>query len=120
MDARCRTGSVASSDRRRLVSLLMASPPPGPAHPSTLGRYRVFDRIGEGSMASVYLARADDPAGAHRWIAIKRMHPHLAEDAPFVDMLFDEARITADIQHTNVVEVLELGKDDDTYWLAME
>ncbi len=85
-----------------------------------LGRYRVVDEIGIGGMASVHLARVDGPGGFQKWVAIKRIHPHLVEDDSFVNMFLDEARIAAQISHPNVATVFELGSDDDTYWIAME
>ncbi len=85
-----------------------------------LGRYRVVDEIGVGGMASVHLARVDGPGGFQKWIAIKRIHPHLVEDDQFVDMFLDEARIAAGINHANVAQVFDLGKDNNTYWIAME
>jgi serine/threonine protein kinase len=85
-----------------------------------LGRYRVVDEIGVGGMASVHLARVDGPGGFQKWVAIKRIHPHLVEDDQFVDMFLDEARIAAGINHANVAQVFDLGKDENTYWIAME
>jgi len=85
-----------------------------------LGRYRVVDEIGVGSTASVHLARMDGPGGFQKWVAIKRLHPHLAKDDELVQMFLDEARIGAGILHENVVRVFDLGKDDNTYWIAME
>jgi serine/threonine-protein kinase len=85
-----------------------------------LGRYRVVDEIGIGGMASVHLARADGPGGFQKWVAIKRIHPHLVEDDQFVHMFLDEARIAARISHANVAQVFELGEGDGTYWIAME
>jgi serine/threonine-protein kinase len=85
-----------------------------------LGRYRVVDEIGIGGMASVHLARMDGPGGFQKWIAIKRIHPHLVEDETFVHMFLDEARVAARISHPNVATVFELGKHETTYWIAME
>jgi serine/threonine-protein kinase len=85
-----------------------------------LGRYRVVDEIGIGGMASVHLARMDGPGGFQKWIAIKRIHPHLVEDDTFVNMFLDEARVAARISHPNVATVFELGRHDSTYWIAME
>lgn len=101
------------------------APDPGKApaaHPGTffLGRYRVVEEIGIGGMASVYLARMDGPGGFQKWVAIKRIHANLVEDDQFVDMFLDEARIAAGINHANVAQVFDLGKDDNTYWIAME
>src|SRR5206468_12573636 len=83
-----------------------------------LGRYRVVDEIGIGGMASVHLARMDGPGGFQEWVAIKKVHYHLVEDDQFVDMFLDEARIAAGINHANVAQVFDLGKDENTYWIA--
>ncbi|MDB4943586.1 MAG: serine/threonine protein kinase, partial [Labilithrix sp.] len=85
-----------------------------------LGRYRIVDEIGLGGMASVHLARMDGPGGFQKWVAIKKIHPHLVEDDSFVQMFLDEARVAARISHPNVATVFDLGKHDDTYWIAME
>ncbi|HTQ43857.1 MAG TPA: protein kinase [Polyangiaceae bacterium] len=95
-----------------------AGPLPGGTY--FLGRYRVVDEIGIGGMASVHLARMDGPGGFQKWVAIKRIHPHLVEDETFVNMFLDEARVAARISHPNVATVFELGKHEDTYWIAME
>ena len=76
-----------------------------------LGRYRVVEEIGIGVMATVHLARMDGPGGFQKWVAIKRIHPNLVEDDQFVDMFLDEARIAAGINHANVAQVFDLGKD---------
>ncbi len=85
-----------------------------------LGRYRVVDEIGIGGMASVHLARMDGPGGFQKWVAIKRIHPHLVEDQSFIHMFLDEARVAARISHSNVATVFDLGEHEDTYWIAME
>jgi serine/threonine-protein kinase len=85
-----------------------------------LGRYRVVDEIGIGGMASVHLSRMDGPGGFQKWVAIKKIHAHLVEDESFVQMFLDEARIAARISHPNVATVFDLGKHEDTFWIAME
>ncbi|MCC6646415.1 MAG: serine/threonine protein kinase [Polyangiaceae bacterium] len=101
---------------------LGSQPTPGGGRYGTffLGRYRVVDEIGIGGMASVHLARADGPGGFQKWVAIKRIHPHLVEDDQFIHMFLDEARIAARISHANVAQVFDLGEGDGTYWIAME
>jgi eukaryotic-like serine/threonine-protein kinase len=93
-------------------------------HPSGgtyfLGCYRVVNEIGVGGMASVHLARKDGPGGFQKWVAIKRIHPHLIEEDAIVRMFLDEARVAARISHPNVATVFDLGRHEDTYWIAME
>ena len=71
-------------------------------------------------MATVFLARLEGVAGFQRLYAIKRLHPHLAHEAEFVDMFLDEARLAARIHHPNVVPILEVGTSADGYYLVME
>ena len=85
-----------------------------------IGRYEILARIGEGGMASVFLARQRGPQGFHKLVVIKRIHPNLARVRQFINMFLDEARIAAQINHHRVVQIFELGEDDGTYFIAME
>src|SRR6187455_3686281 len=71
-------------------------------------------------MATVYLARLTGMGGFQRFVAMKRLHPHLASEKEFVEMFLDEARIAARIHHPNVVEILDLGREDDVFFMVME
>src|SRR5215467_4948176 len=71
-----------------------------------LGRYALYGKIASGGMATVHFGRLLGPVGFSRTVAIKRLHPHLAEDADFVSMFLDEARLAARIRHPNVVSSL--------------
>ncbi len=84
---------------------------------SRLGRYQIMRRLAVGGMAELYLARADDSPQA---VAIKRVHPHLAQDGDFSSMFVQEARIAATLDHPNIVRVLELGSDPHEQFYAME
>jgi len=84
------------------------------------GRYEVVTEIAAGGMATVFLARALGAAGFQRLVAIKLMHPHIANDDDFVAMFMDEARLAARIRHPNVVATMDLQNDDDGLYLVME
>jgi serine/threonine protein kinase/tetratricopeptide (TPR) repeat protein len=86
-----------------------------PMEPVLLGKYRLSSRLATGGMAEVYLARALDPDGATtgRSVAVKRLLPHLATESQIVRMFLNEARITAQIDHRNVVRILDLGSDEE-------
>lgn len=103
------------------------APPPARASLSAelprsrrVGRYELVDKLGVGGMATVYIGRALGTAGFEKVVAIKVIHPHLASEREFVDMFLDEARIAARIHHPHVVEILDLGHEDDQYFMAME
>ncbi len=85
-----------------------------------LDRYELVGEIASGGMATVYLARIIGVGGFQRFVAVKRLHPHLASEQEFVGMFFDEARLAASIHHPNVVPILEVGTSDRGYYLVME
>jgi serine/threonine protein kinase len=85
-----------------------------------LGGFRMVREIACGGMATVYLAHKAGPAGFGQPAAVKVIHPHLARDREFVEMFLDEARIVSCISHPNVCRVLDFGKAEGTYYLAME
>jgi serine/threonine-protein kinase len=83
-------------------------------------RYELMGEIASGGMATVYLARLTGMGGFQRFVAMKRLHPHLASEKEFVEMFLDEARIAARIHHPNVVPILEVGASQVGYYLVME
>ncbi|MBI4705995.1 MAG: serine/threonine protein kinase [Deltaproteobacteria bacterium] len=85
-----------------------------------LDRYQVIGEIAKGGMGSVLLARIAGAGGFQRFVAIKQLHPHLAQEQDFVEMFLDEARLAARIHHQNVVPILEIGTAEGNYFLVME
>jgi eukaryotic-like serine/threonine-protein kinase len=88
--------------------------------PPTVGKYQVIDRLAVGGMAELLKARATGQHGFEKLVALKKILPHLANDASFVEMFYDEARLTAQLDHPNIVQVFELGTDADTPYIAMQ
>jgi eukaryotic-like serine/threonine-protein kinase len=76
--------------------------------------------LATGGMATVYLARVSGAGGFQRFVAIKRLHPHLAREEEFVQMFLDEARLAARIHHPNVVSILEIGASEQAHYIVME
>ena len=91
-----------------------------PTFHETFGKYRLTERLAFGGMAEVFLATIHGEAGFVKPVVIKRLHPRLSEDSDFVQMLIDEARITAQLTHSNICQVLDLGAVDGSYYIAME
>jgi eukaryotic-like serine/threonine-protein kinase len=83
-------------------------------------RYRVLDRIAAGGMAEVYRAESAGLEGFKKTVAIKRVLPHLAEKKQFIGMFLDEARLSAQLNHSNCVQVFDIGVGDKTYFIVME
>jgi len=84
------------------------------------GKYRLIERIATGGMAEVYKALALGEAGFEKPVAIKRLHRQFGEDEDLVGMLQDEARLCSQLNHGNICQVLDLGRVQDTYYIAME
>jgi hypothetical protein len=105
---------------RRDYDTRLERPVRGVRLPQTFGPYLLIERIGAGGMADVFRAMAIDPSGRGVQLAVKRMRPELGEAPDFVRMFTDEARITAMLDHPNIVRVFDFGRVDDSYYLAME
>ena len=88
--------------------------------PTVFGKYLLLERLNVGGMAEVFVAKAFGVEGFERILAIKKILPTMAEDAEFITMFIDEARISVQLNHANVVHIHELGKHDDAYYIAME
>lgn len=85
-----------------------------------VGRYELIDRVGVGGMAEVFRARPLGDPGAAATVVVKRILPHLAEDAEFRAMFMDEARIAACLDHPNVVKLIDLGRAGEELYLVLE
>lgn len=99
-------------------SLLQAHLESVNAQPQTLGRFQLNERLGIGGMAEVFLAERRGDTG--RLFAVKRILPGVASDPDFIDMFIDEARITAVLDHPNIVRLIDFGNVSGTLFLAME
>lgn len=71
-------------------------------------------------MGEIFLARLEGAAGFEKLYVIKRILPHLADDARFRSMLIAEARIASKISHANICQVYELGETDGQLYIVME
>jgi eukaryotic-like serine/threonine-protein kinase len=83
-------------------------------------RYRVLNKIAHGGMAEIFLALQVGAEGFTKQVVLKRILPTLAADPAFVRMLVDEAHIASTLNHSNLVQVLDLGKSDDQFFLVLE
>jgi serine/threonine-protein kinase len=85
-----------------------------------LDRYELLCKIGQGGMASVWLARTQGKHGFERLVALKTVLPEHAADPSFRTMLLDEARIAAAIDHPNVARILDVGEERDVPFMVLE
>lgn len=85
------------------------------------GKYHVESRIGGGGMAEVFVASAVGAEGVVRKVAIKRILPGYSTNASFAQMFVDEARITSQLSHPNIVGLLDFDRDESgNFFIVME
>src|SRR5687767_3730751 len=83
-------------------------------------RFRLVRKIAEGGMATVYEAEQLGPAGFTKRTAVKVIHPHYAKRDEFLQLFVDEAKLSANLVHGNVVQIYQLGEVSGRYFIAME
>jgi eukaryotic-like serine/threonine-protein kinase len=91
-----------------------------PLGPKLAHRYTIVRSIGAGGMAEVFLARATGEAGFEKLVALKVLHANLARNQKAVDHFLDEARLASRLTHPNIVQITDLGRSGDDYFIAME
>ncbi len=84
------------------------------------GQYTLLERIAVGGMAELYKARMRGVEGFQKTVAIKRILPHLTDNAEFVEMFIDEGKLAAQLTHPNIAHIYDLGKIGSDYYIAME
>ncbi len=102
------------------MSLHHESPVPGgDSLPRIFGRYLLVDRLSQGGMGEIFLAR-HGLTGFEKLVVIKKVLPHLAADREFLSRFIDEATVAVHLQHANIAQVYEVGRVEDEYFLALE
>jgi serine/threonine protein kinase len=93
---------------------------PAESAPEEFGPYIVYERLGVGGMATVHRAKKRGIAGFERGVALKRMLPHLAEDAEFINSFVREAKLASLLVHPNIAQIYDFGRVGNVYYIAME
>src|SRR6201992_2448292 len=83
-------------------------------------RYRVVEKLESGGMAEVFRAESEGLQGFRKQVAIKRVLPHLSSKKKFISMFLDEARLSAQLTHSNCVQVFDIGVGDSAFFIVME
>jgi hypothetical protein len=91
-----------------------------PVGPVTFGRYTLLERLAVGGMAEVFRAKITSSHGFEKILVVKRILPHLAADPGFVAMFIDEAKLTAQLTHPKIVQILDFGEVNGQYFTALE
>ncbi len=84
-----------------------------------VGEYELLSRIAVGGMGEVFVARKAGRGAFEKRVALKLMLPHLSQEPELVHRFLEEARIAAQMNHPNLVQVFEVGEADGRHYLAM-
>jgi TonB family protein len=113
-----RLPDVAATQR---IQVIHEPTPPAPQQPGErFGQYTLQEKIAVGGMAEVWKARMRGVEGFQKTVAIKKILPHLGDNADFVSMFIDEAKLAAQLSHPNIIHIYDLGKIGRDYYIAME
>src|SRR5881394_3408460 len=91
-----------------------------PSAITPFGRYSLLRPIGRGGMAEVWKAKIHGAQNFQRLVVVKRILPHLSSDPEFVRMFTVEAKLSARLNHPNIVQVFEFSEVNGEHYLAME
>lgn len=84
------------------------------------GKYFLMKKLAAGGMGEIFLARQQGPAGFQKVLVVKKILAHLTENKEFIEAFLGEARLAAQMNHRNIVQVFELGEEGGVYFIAME
>jgi len=84
-----------------------------------LGRYRIVTPLARGGMGIIYLGRLEGAAGFAKPVVIKTVIPD-AKDDKSAQLFAREARIVSNLEHPNIVGVLDFGEADNEYVMVLE
>ena len=88
--------------------------------PHLFGKFLVLQRLAVGGMAEIYRAKVVGAAGFEKELALKRILPSRSQDEGFIKMLVNEAKLTAQLTHSNIAQIYECGEVEGAYFIAME
>jgi serine/threonine-protein kinase len=84
------------------------------------GRYRLLRKIARGGMATVYEAEQLGPQGFAKRVALKAIDPTYGREERWRQLFIDEAKLSANLVHGNIVQIYQLGELDGQFYIAME
>ena len=84
------------------------------------GKYKILKHIAAGGMGEVHLAKLKGPVGFEKLVVIKRLLDHRQNEPKYIDMFFSEARVAAQLTHSNIAQVYEVGNYEGVHYIAME
>lgn len=84
------------------------------------GKYILLEKLAAGGMAEVYLAKSAGANGVNKFVAIKRILPQFSNNPEFIDMFQEEAKVSVNLNHSNVVSIYDFGIEKGQFFIVME
>ncbi|WP_437663277.1 protein kinase domain-containing protein [Sorangium sp. So ce1182] len=91
-----------------------------PTQTAIMGKYRLVAKLGRGGMGDVFLAIARGPGSFNKLVVVKRHRDMAADGDKVVTMFLDEAKLSARLNHPNIVQTYEVSADESGYFTVME
>ena len=86
-----------------------------------MGPYEVVELLAMGGMAEIYLVESEGIGGVRTRSVLKRLPPAtMMNDLSYLNMFINEAKLVASLAHPNIVQVFDIGEDEDSYFFVME
>lgn len=84
------------------------------------GKYILLEKLAAGGMAEVYLAKSAGANGVNKFVAIKRILPQFSNNQEFIEMFQEEAKVSVNLNHSNVVSIYDFGIEKGQFFIVME
>lgn len=84
------------------------------------GKYILLEKLASGGMAEIYLAKSLGAQGVNKFLAVKRILPQFCENPEFKEMFREEAKVSVNLRHSNVVPIFDFGEEKNQFFLVME
>lgn len=114
------TGATVQLSRETVKEALAAQETAAAEKGINFGQYLLLEKIATGGMAELFKAKRKGVEGFEKILAIKRILPHMSDNDEFITMFIDEAKLAAQLTHQNICQIFDLGKIENSYYIAME
>ncbi len=92
----------------------------GPASAAPIERYVVLEYLSEGGMGAIYLGKKLGAGGFEKEVVLKQLLPEFTQQPEFIDLFLREARLSATLDHANIIHTIDLVTAGSEYFIVME
>jgi serine/threonine protein kinase len=94
--------------------------PPQPPEPAPIDRYVVLEYLAEGGMGAIYLGKRMGAGGFEKQVVLKQLLPEFTRQPEFIELFLREARLSATLDHANIIHTIDLVTAGEDYFIVME